>query len=88
MSFRDKEINYSELIPTGGVATPKNLSKTFSPYYLEYGLGIMDMKITEAGIKLYKVNGIKGSIYENNQIRYLGNRTWKMLHKFTNNKKL
>ena len=83
MSFIKKnKINYADLIPKGKIATPKDLSKIFSPYYLEYGLGIEDRKINEAGLKLFKVKGIKTQITENNQIKYLGNRTWKIVHKF------
>ena len=79
MSFRTEEINYSELIPIDGIVTPKNISKIFSPYYLKYGLGINDTNLTEAGIKVYKLNGIKGSVYENKKIKYLGNKTWSLV---------
>lgn len=79
--FREKEINYTELIPVNGVVTPKKLSMIFSSYYLEYGLGIRNMEVQKAGTELFSVKGIKELVYENSQIKYLGNRNWKHIKK-------
>lgn len=79
MDFRNKEISYLDLIPFGGIATPKKLNMIFSQYYLKYGLGIEPYAITEAGFPVYKVNGIDIPVVENNQIKYLGNQNWELV---------